>query len=181
MEKPHSFEFPKPSEKRSQKFILDALRETDENKGEPLLPELPKLSVPKEPPIPKTKKQVMALTVPPGKKYFRIGEVADLLQVEPYVLRYWESEFSAIKPMKSGSGHRVYSRRDVEILEQVRNLLYEEKFSIDGAKKRLKELKTQRKSQPEISQAKQHHELLKSLAKQAKELIHIARGASGVF
>ncbi|MGH7271448.1 MAG: MerR family transcriptional regulator [Polyangiaceae bacterium] len=73
----------------------------------------------------------------PPKLYFRIGEVSDLVGVEPHVLRYWEREFRAIRPTKSAKGQRVYSRRDVENLRRVRELLYSEGFTIAGAKKKL--------------------------------------------
>src|SRR5215467_6137344 len=73
----------------------------------------------------------------PPKLYFRIGEVAGLVGVEPHVLRYWEREFRTIRPGKSAKGQRVYSRRDVENLLRVRDLLYQEGFTIAGAKKRL--------------------------------------------
>jgi DNA-binding transcriptional MerR regulator len=73
----------------------------------------------------------------PPKLYFRIGEVAELVGVEPHVLRYWEREFRSIRPTKSAKGQRVYSRRDVENLMRVRELLYREGFTIAGAKKKL--------------------------------------------
>ncbi len=73
----------------------------------------------------------------PPKLYFRIGEVASLVGVEPHVLRYWEREFRTIRPTKSAKGQRVYSRRDVENLMRVRELLYQEGFTIAGAKKKL--------------------------------------------
>ena len=75
-------------------------------------------------------------TLPP-KLYFRIGEVANLVGVEPHVLRYWEREFRSIRPTKSAKGQRVYSRRDVENLMRVRDLLYADGFTIAGAKKKL--------------------------------------------
>lgn len=75
----------------------------------------------------------------PDKLYFRIGEVSDLVGVKPYVLRYWESEFQDIHPTKSKSGQRLYRRRDVEVLIAIKSLLYEERFTINGARKRLKE------------------------------------------
>lgn len=75
----------------------------------------------------------------PNKLYFRIGEVSDIVGVKPYVLRYWETEFTDIKPAKSKSGQRLYKRRDVELLLQVRALLYDQRYTIDGAKQRLKE------------------------------------------
>ena len=75
----------------------------------------------------------------PNKLYFRIGEVSKLLEVEPYVLRYWESEFPEIKPSKSKSGQRLYKRRDVELLLKIKELLYGERYTINGARKRLKD------------------------------------------
>lgn len=75
----------------------------------------------------------------PNKLYFRIGEVAKIVGVKPYVLRYWETEFSILKPGKTPSRHRLYRRRDVETLIEIKTLLYEEGFTIAGAKKKLKE------------------------------------------
>lgn len=75
----------------------------------------------------------------PNKLYFRIGEVSDIVGVKPYVLRYWESEFPDVKPSKSKSGQRLYKRKDVEMLLKIKELLYLEKFTINGARKRLKE------------------------------------------
>ena len=70
----------------------------------------------------------------PDKLYFKIGEVSELLGVEPYVLRYWETEFSVLSPKKSGTGHRLYRRKDVELLLRIKHLLYERKFTIEGAR-----------------------------------------------
>ena len=74
----------------------------------------------------------------PSKLYYRIGEVAELVGVEPHVLRYWEREFRNIRPTKSAKGQRVYSRRDVENLLRVRQLLYGEGFTIAGARRQLR-------------------------------------------
>lgn len=73
----------------------------------------------------------------PDKLYFKIGEVADLLGVEPYVLRYWETEFNQLAPKKSGTGHRLYRRKDVELLLKIKHLLYEKRFTIEGARQAL--------------------------------------------
>lgn len=73
----------------------------------------------------------------PEKLYYKIGEVASLIGVKPYVLRYWESEFNVIRPAKTKSKHRLYRRRDVEILREVKRLLHVERLTIEGAKKRL--------------------------------------------
>lgn len=75
----------------------------------------------------------------PDKLYFKIGEVSELLGVEPYVLRYWESEFSVLSPKKSGTGHRLYRRKDVELLLRIKHLLYERRFTIEGARQTLQE------------------------------------------
>jgi DNA-binding transcriptional MerR regulator len=73
----------------------------------------------------------------PDKLFFKIGEVAEIAEVEPHVLRYWESEFGLLKPEKSKTGQRVYRKKDVETVLEIKRLLYEERFSIEGAKKRL--------------------------------------------
>ncbi len=73
------------------------------------------------------------------KLYYRIGEVAEIVGVEPHVLRYWETEFRSIRPQKSRKGQRIYSRRDVEKLVRVKDLLYVQGFTIAGARKRLRE------------------------------------------
>lgn len=73
----------------------------------------------------------------PDKLYFKIGEVSELLGVEPYVLRYWESEFPGLSPKKSGTGHRLYRRKDVELLLRIKHLLYEKRFTIEGARQSL--------------------------------------------
>jgi DNA-binding transcriptional MerR regulator len=79
----------------------------------------------------------------PEKLFFRIGEVSQIVGVEPHVLRYWESEFSALSPRKSSSGQRMFRRRDVELLLRIKHLLYDRKFTIEGARRALSE-----KSQP---------------------------------
>src|SRR6266478_9721676 len=73
----------------------------------------------------------------PDKLYFRIGEVSELVGVEPYVLRFWEGEFPAVGPKKSGTGHRMYRRKEVELLLKIKYLLYEKKYTIEGARRYL--------------------------------------------
>ncbi|MGA9624476.1 MAG: MerR family transcriptional regulator [Bryobacteraceae bacterium] len=73
----------------------------------------------------------------PDKLYFKIGEVSELLGVEAYVLRYWETEFRALSPKKSGTGHRLYRRKDLELLLRIKHLLYEKRFTIEGARQSL--------------------------------------------
>jgi DNA-binding transcriptional MerR regulator len=73
----------------------------------------------------------------PDKLYFRIGEVARLAGIKPYVLRFWETEFSGLGPRKSGTGHRLYRRKEVEMVFEIKRLLYEQRFTIEGARKHL--------------------------------------------
>lgn len=73
----------------------------------------------------------------PDKLYFRIREVSELTQTKPYVLRYWETEFPTLRPVKSKSGHRLYRRADVEMVLEIKHLLYELGYTIPGARKRL--------------------------------------------
>ena len=73
----------------------------------------------------------------PNKLFFKIGEVCDLAGVEAFVLRYWETEFPMLAPQKSKTGHRVYRRKDVEMVLKIKELLYERGFTIVGARKQL--------------------------------------------
>jgi DNA-binding transcriptional MerR regulator len=73
----------------------------------------------------------------PDKLYFRIGDVARLAGIKPYVLRFWETEFPSLGPRKSGTGHRLYRRKEVEMVLEIKRLLYEQRFTIEGARKYL--------------------------------------------
>ncbi len=73
----------------------------------------------------------------PDKAYYRIGEVSKLLQVEPYVIRFWETEFKSLKPVRAASGHRLYRKKDIEALILIKKLLHEQRFTINGAKQYL--------------------------------------------
>ncbi len=75
----------------------------------------------------------------PGKRYFTIGEVSALCSVKPHVLRYWEQEFPQLKPVKRRGNRRYYQRADVETIRQIRNLLYDHRYTIGGARKRLED------------------------------------------
>ena len=79
----------------------------------------------------------------PDKMAFKIGEAAEMVGVKQYVLRYWESEFEMLRPRKSKNNQRVYSRRDVETAMMIKKLLYDDRFSIEGARAALRQLKTQ--------------------------------------
>ncbi len=73
----------------------------------------------------------------PAKRYFTIGEVSELCDVKPHVLRYWETEFTSLKPVKRRGNRRYYQRHDVLMIRQIRGLLYEEGYTISGARQRL--------------------------------------------
>ena len=73
-----------------------------------------------------------------NKRFFRIGEVSRIIGVKPYVLRYWESEFPILKPRRADSNQRTYKKEDIEILGEIKRLLYEERLTVEGAKKKLK-------------------------------------------
>jgi DNA-binding transcriptional MerR regulator len=89
----------------------------------------------------------------PEKQYFKIGEVSEILDVEPYVLRYWESEFKILKPTRTRARQRLYHKKDLELLMEIKHLLYDEKFTIAGAKKRLQEMKKQSAAEKKAKKA----------------------------
>ncbi len=83
------------------------------------------------------------ITTIPDRMYFRIGDVAEIAGVQPYVLRFWEKEFDFLAPIKNAAGQRLYRKGDVESVLLIKKLLYLERYSIEGAKKRIKELRKQ--------------------------------------
>jgi DNA-binding transcriptional MerR regulator len=121
----------------------------------------------------------------PDKLYFRIGEVARLCSVAPYVLRFWETEFTQLKPNKSGTGQRLYRRRDVEMALRVKRLLYDEGYTIIGARQALQtERRSKRDGQPELplaqpQQAVQRTEArLHKVRKELREILGMLSGPS---
>jgi len=89
----------------------------------------------------------------PDKLYFKIGEVAELLGVEPYVLRYWETEFPVLSPKKSGTGHRLYRRKDVELLLRIKHLLRDKRFTIEEPASRCRPKPRRRNASGEAKQS----------------------------
>ncbi|WKZ32062.1 MAG: MerR family transcriptional regulator [Thermodesulfobacteriota bacterium] len=107
------------------------------------------------------------MTQIPEKLYFKIGEVASITKVKPYVLRYWESEFRIISPKKSLTKQRVYSRRDIELILDIKRLLYKEGFTLEGAKKKVKEIQAERAKQLDLGfSEKKVHGALKAIQKE---------------
>jgi DNA-binding transcriptional MerR regulator len=105
----------------------------------------------------------------PGKRYFTIGEVSDLCAVKPHVLRYWEQEFSQLKPLKRRGNRRYYQRQDVILIRQIRGLLYEQGFTIGGARQRLT-------SDDAKDDSNQSQQIIKQLRMELDEVLDILRG-----
>jgi DNA-binding transcriptional MerR regulator len=105
------------------------------------------------------------MEIPNDKRYFRIGEVSRIVGVEPYVLRYWESEFPQIRPQRADTNQRTYQKKDLEAILEVKRLLYEEKLTIEGARRRLK----QGVSKNGVSQ----DQILKELKESLREILKV--------
>lgn len=108
----------------------------------------------------------------PDKLYYKIGEVAAIVGVKPYVLRYWESEFNIIKPAKTRSKHRLYRRRDVETLLEIKRLLHEQRFTIEGARKYLKTLPREERRQIEMPLGNRDYRAILVHLKEDLESLH---------
>lgn len=111
----------------------------------------------------------------PDKLYFRIGEVSRVSGVKPHVLRYWETEFPAIAPKKSASGHRLYRRRDVELILEIKRLLYEQRFTIEGARKYIGKRQKRQLAKVPVRQAQAELFPDETLDKVRRELEEILR------
>jgi DNA-binding transcriptional MerR regulator len=104
----------------------------------------------------------------PDKSYFRIGEVSRLLHIQPYVIRYWESEFKTVKPIRTRSDQRLYRRRDVEELLLIRKLLYKENFTINGARKQLRKMRSAEGSS--VSATERQEDILTEIEKGLRQI-----------
>jgi DNA-binding transcriptional MerR regulator len=96
-------------------------------------------ALPKEGPSDKMMSSTPAATINEEIRYYRIGEVSRLTELKPFVLRYWETEFPMLEPVKSPSGHRLYRQQDVDLVLKIKRLLYDEGYTIAGARRHLKE------------------------------------------
>jgi DNA-binding transcriptional MerR regulator len=109
-------------------------------------------------------------TIIPEKAYFRIGEVSKIVNVEPYVIRYWETEFKTLSPVRTKTAQRLYRKRDVQELLNIKNLLYSQRFTIDGAKKQLYKMRGH--SEPETKNSeKQTLNLIKQELQKIRTMI----------
>jgi len=111
---------------------------------------------------PSLQKQVI-----PEKVFYKIGEVSEITKIEPYVLRYWESEFSFLRPRKNKAGQRIYSRKDLELIIQIRDLLYKERYTIEGVRKKFRE-RSFKKTSVSI-------ETVQNIKKRLKEILKILK------
>ncbi len=110
----------------------------------------------------------------PDKMFFKIGEVSKLTGIKPHVLRYWESEFKLIRPPKSNIGQRVYRRRDVEIILRLKQLLYKDRYTIEGAKKKIsQELKQKTTRQHLTAPSARLEEILQRQKQEIRNLIKL--------
>ena len=114
----------------------------------------------------------------PDKPFFKIGEAARLCAVKPYVLRYWETEFHSIRPQKTRSKQRLYRRKDLELLLKIRHLLYDDRFTIEGARARLRELGHDEGAAPPLPAPEIDRELAKKLKQGLVDLIRIVDGGA---
>ena len=108
----------------------------------------------------------------PDRMYFKIGEVAEIVGVEPYVLRYWETEFKLIHPVKSKANQRMYRRVDVENVLLIKRLLYGDLFSIAGAKKKLKEIKELRKEEKDKVELQSYRTKVSKVKEELSDLLN---------
>ena len=108
----------------------------------------------------------------PDKLYFKIGEVSSITGVEPYILRYWESEFKLVKPYRTKSNQRLYRRKDVESVIKIKKMLYDEKFTIAGAKKKIKIKETTEKQLPLGFSQEKYKQALKEVVVEIKEIFN---------
>lgn len=109
----------------------------------------------------------------PDKLYFKIGEVSKITGVEPYILRYWESEFKLVKPFRTKSNQRLYRKKDLESILKIRKMLYVQKFTIAGAKKRLKQNSVQEKQLPLNFSQEKYIAFLQEIRDEIKEIYNV--------
>ncbi len=118
-------------------------------------------------------------SIPTGRLYYSISEVSDMIGVKPHVLRYWETQFKMLRPKKGRGGARMYRKRDVEILFEVKQLLYDHRFTIAGARRKLLDDRGN-KEQMELTFARtDREEMLRSLRRDMEGLLILLQGQNG--
>ena len=104
----------------------------------------------------------------PGKRYFTIGEVSDLCAVKPHVLRYWEQEFPQLKPVKRRGNRRYYQRQDVILIRQIRSLLYDQGYTIGGARQRMS-------GEEAAADESQYKQVIRQMIAELEEVLHVLK------
>lgn len=118
-------------------------------------------------------------SIPTGRLYYSISEVSDMIGVKPHVLRYWETQFKMLRPKKGRGGARMYRKRDVEVLFEVKQLLYENRFTIAGARRKLLD-ERQNKEQMELTFARtDREEMIRALRKDLESLLAMVQNQNG--
>lgn len=118
-------------------------------------------------------------SIPAGRLYYSISEVSDMIGVKPHVLRYWETQFKMLRPKKGRGGARMYRKRDVEVLFEVKQLLYENRFTIAGARRKLLDDR-QSREQMELTFARtDREEMLRALRKDLEGLLAMVQNVNG--
>jgi len=118
-------------------------------------------------------------SIPTGRLYYSISEVSDMIGVKPHVLRYWESQFKMLRPKKGRGGARMYRKRDVEILFEVKQLLYDHRFTIAGARRKLLDDRGNSKEQMELTfNRTDREEMLRALRRDLEGLLSILQSSN---
>jgi len=107
-----------------------------------------------------------------AKEYYSIGEVCGITDLKPHVLRYWESQFPVLKPTKNAAGNRVYRRREIKLIQLLRHLLYREKYTIDGARQKLDQLRKQGKL-AKASRLAMDSEMVRDVRREMDSLVEV--------
>ncbi len=115
-------------------------------------------------------------SLPTGRLYYSISEVSDLIGVKPHVLRYWETQFKMLRPKKGRGGARMYRKRDIDVLFEIKTLLYDQRFTIAGARRRILDERADGKEQIELPFSKlDREEMLRGLKKDMEGLLNLLR------
>ncbi len=116
-------------------------------------------------------KKLKAQRAYPDKLFYKIGEVSKIAGVEPYVLRYWESEFHFLRPRKSKSGQRIYVKKDLDLIFQIKNLLYKERYTIEGVRKKLGDIGPSKRPQAPRKEAIPTSKSIEHIKERLREIL----------
>ena len=112
------------------------------------------------------------------KEYYSIGDVCELADLKPHVLRYWETQFSLLRPSKNRAGNRVYRHKQIKLIQLLRHLLYTERYTIEGARQKIEQLRERGQLAP-AARIAWDHETIRDLRREADELVDLLHGGEG--